>query len=119
MESGYTIEEINYQDTKPLILDVHYAHRMPSIQKSFGMFKDGELVGVCTYGIPPSHTLLKGVCGEEFKKDVIELNPKDHSKIHRYLKYNQRTKMYKDLNGNLLLNKDKHLEYINKVIKYL
>jgi len=56
---------------------------------------------------------------EEHYKDVIELNPKDHSKIHRYLKYNQRTKMYKDLNGNLLLNKDKHLEYINKVIKYL
>lgn len=83
MESGYTIEEINYQDTKPLILDVHYAHRMPSIQKSFGMFKDGELVGVCTYGIPPSHTLLKGVCGEEFKKDVIELN-------RLVLKYNRK-----------------------------
>jgi len=72
--SGYTIEQINYSDTKPLILDVHYAHRMPSIQKSFGLFKDGEMVGVCTYGIPPSHTLLKGVCGEEFKKDVMELN---------------------------------------------
>lgn len=56
---------------------------------------------------------------EEHYKDVIELNPKEHNKIHRYLKYNQTTKMYKDLNGNLLLTKDKHLEYINKVIKYL
>ena len=56
---------------------------------------------------------------EEHYKDVIELNQKEHNKIHRYLKYNQTTKMYKDLNGNLLLTKDKHLEYINKVIKYL
>jgi hypothetical protein len=56
---------------------------MPSIQKSFGMFRDGELIGVCTYGIPPSHTLLKGVCGEEFKKHVIELN-------RLVLKYNKK-----------------------------
>ena len=54
----------------------------------------------------------------EFAKDVIELNIADHNKIHRFLKYNQRTFMYKDLNGKLLYTKELHLKYINDVIKY-
>ena len=52
----------------------------------------------------------------EFAKDVIELKSSDHFKIHRFINYNQKTFMYQDLNGNLLDNKEKHLEYINKVL---
>ena len=52
----------------------------------------------------------------EHAKDVIELNVSDHNKIHRFLKYDKKTFMYKDLNGNLLNTKEKHLEYINKVL---
>ena len=52
----------------------------------------------------------------EHAKDVIELSIADHNKIHRFLKYNQKTFMYKDLNGNLLSTREKHLEYINKVL---
>lgn len=51
-------------------------------------------------------------------KDVIELSIADHNKIHRFLKYNQTTFMYKDLNGKLLFTKEMHLKYINDVIKY-
>jgi translation elongation factor EF-Ts len=53
----------------------------------------------------------------EHAKDVIELSIKHHNKIHRFLKYDQKTFMYKDLIGNLLETKEKHLEYINKIIK--
>lgn len=53
----------------------------------------------------------------EFAKDVIELSPSDHAKIHRFIKYDQKTFMYKDLNGNLLDTKEKHEELINKVLK--
>lgn len=52
----------------------------------------------------------------EFAKDVIELTPKNHAKIHRFIKYCKKTFMYKDLNGNLLDSKEKHLELINKVL---
>jgi hypothetical protein len=52
----------------------------------------------------------------EFAKDIIELSIKDHSKIHRFIKYDKKTFMYKDLNGNLLNTKEKHIELINKIL---
>ena len=52
----------------------------------------------------------------EFAKDIIELSIHDHVKIHRFIKYDQNTFMYKDLNGVLLNTKEKHLELINKVL---
>jgi hypothetical protein len=60
--------------TKDFILNIHYAHRMPSISYAFGLYEDGNLIGVCTYGKPPSSTLQKGVCGEKYAKNVWELN---------------------------------------------
>jgi hypothetical protein len=38
------------------------------------LFKGEDLVGVITYGSPASNTLTKGICGEEYQKQVIELN---------------------------------------------
>tara|TARA_B100000900_G_scaffold148234_1_gene125735 strand:+ start:1142 stop:1705 length:564 start_codon:yes stop_codon:yes gene_type:complete len=71
----YKVKKINYQDTKPFILKLHYAKRMPSvIQYSFGLFEDNILVGVVTYGIPASPPLCKGVAGEKNKSLVIELS---------------------------------------------
>lgn len=54
---------------------------------------------------------------KEFAKDIIELSKLDHAKIHRFIKYDKKTFMYKDLNGVLLDTKEKHLELINKVIE--
>lgn len=70
----YEVRKIEYSETKDLILNTHYAHRMPSISYSFGLFLEGKLLGVCTYGTPASSSLLKGVCGEEYKDRVKELN---------------------------------------------
>ena len=74
MKEKYKIKKVSYEETKPFILDIHYAKRMPPLQIAYGLYSDKDLLGICSYGIPPSHTLLKGVCGEDFKKDVIELN---------------------------------------------
>ena len=74
MKEKYEIKKVSYEETKPFILDIHYAKRMPPLQIAYGLYSDKDLLGICSYGIPPSHTLLKGVCGEDFKKDVIELN---------------------------------------------
>lgn len=71
----YEVRPITYKQTKPFILDVHYAHRMPSISYAFGLFKDGDsLVGCVTYGMPASPWLCKGVCGPDHSKFVLELN---------------------------------------------
>lgn len=48
---------------------------MPSvILYSYGLFRKSELVGVVTYGVPASPFLCKGICGEKWKNDVIELS---------------------------------------------
>ena len=79
----YQINKISYEDTKPFILNIHYAKRMPSITYSFGLFYKTELVGVVCYGSPPSQALCKGIAGSEYKKIVLELN-------RLVLKYNKK-----------------------------
>ena len=54
---------------------------------------------------------------EKDLKSVIEVSVLNHNKIHRFLKYDQDFFMYRDLEGNLLDTKAKHLKYINKLIK--
>jgi hypothetical protein len=56
------------------LLDLHYAKRMPSVSYAFGLFLDGDLEGVVTFGTPPSAPLRSGVCGPDFSKSVLELN---------------------------------------------
>ena len=70
----YTVEQIAYVDTKPFIMDIHYAGRMPSISYSYGLFDDENLVGIVSFGSPASAPLCRGICGEAEKSKVIELN---------------------------------------------
>jgi len=48
----------------------HYAHRRPSIVRSFGLFEESLCLGVCTFGIPPNRNLNEIVPGIE----SLELN---------------------------------------------
>lgn len=43
--------------------------------------------------------------------DVIPLHQKYHNFFHKYIKYDTETFLYKDLLGNLLDTKEKHLNY--------
>lgn len=69
-----SVKEIPSKDTYPFLLGIHYAQRIPSISHAFGLFRDEQLIGVCTYGTPPSAPLRKGVCGDDHKGKVLELN---------------------------------------------
>ena len=69
-----SVKAISREATKPFLLDIHYAGRMCSISYAFGLFRGDVLEGVITYGTPPSATLRKGVAGEEFLGNVLELN---------------------------------------------
>lgn len=68
------VREISYEDTKPFILGIHYARRMPCVQYAFGMFEGGVLIGCVTYGQPASPSLCKGIAGETNRCNVLELN---------------------------------------------
>lgn len=69
-----TVKKVNNKLCHDLILNTHYAHRLPSISYAYGLFDGEELIGCCTFGTPASSPLLKGVAGEEYKSIVKELN---------------------------------------------
>ena len=58
----YDVLKISYEQTKPFILDIHYAKRMPSISYAYGLFDKGELVGIVSYGSPVSPFFMQGYC---------------------------------------------------------
>ena len=72
--NNYSVQQIGYKDTKHLILNVHYARRMPSISFAYGLFENNKFVGLVSYGTPASPSLCKGIMGEEYKSEVLELN---------------------------------------------
>ena len=72
--NNYSVQQIEYKDTKHLILNVHYAKRMPSISFAYGLFEEKDFVGLVSYGSPASPSLCKGILGEEYRDQVIELN---------------------------------------------
>ena len=65
---------INNFEVEPWLLEKHYAKRMCPISYAFGLYENNQLVGVVTYGVPASPFLCMGVCGEEHKDIVLELN---------------------------------------------
>lgn len=57
-----------------LVIQRHYLHRRPPISYAFGLYDHlGDLVGVCTFGTPPSRHLQISACPSDPAK-VIELN---------------------------------------------
>lgn len=68
------VQQIKSEQTYEWLLKRHYAKRIPHITYSFGLFDNKDLIGVITYGSPPSPSLAKGLCGEKYKLQVKELN---------------------------------------------
>ena len=68
------VERINPVEAHPLILNVHYARRLPSISYAFGLFREEQMAGIVTYGMPASPFVCSGICGEAHKEKVLELN---------------------------------------------
>ena len=47
------VERIKKEESHEWIMKKHYAHRLPSISFAFGLIKQHELMGICTFGMPP------------------------------------------------------------------
>lgn len=70
----YSVKQIERKDCSDYVLKIHYAKRWPSISYAYGLFFNESLVGVVTYGTPPSSPLKKGIAGIEYSSDILELN---------------------------------------------
>lgn len=57
-----------------MVVRHHYSRRKVGCKFAYGLHEEGKLVGCVTYSVPASYTLCKGVCGEKYKRHVIELS---------------------------------------------
>ena len=70
----YSVLASSRKEAENFILNIHYAKRWPSISYYYGLYFKDCIVGVVCYGTPSSAPLRRGIAGDEFKGDVLELN---------------------------------------------
>lgn len=68
-----TIAVIDHKTAARLVVREHYLHRKPPISFAFGLYVQGRLSGVVTYGTPPSRHLQMSACPSDPGR-VVELN---------------------------------------------
>ena len=75
LSDDYYIERITYKMAMEIVITFHYLHRKAPCSVAFGLFDRTThlCVGVVTYGVSASSTLLKGICGVEQAQNVYEL----------------------------------------------
>ncbi len=76
LKETYAIQPISYKEAMDIVVEKHYLHRKCPVSRAYGLvdIATDEVVGVVTYGVSPSSTLLKGICGPEEAHNVYELN---------------------------------------------
>lgn len=72
--NNFKVVSIDNFQAKDWLLNKHYAKRIPSISYCFGLFKDSLLIGVCSYGRPIAHTLIKNALSGYYQNNFLELN---------------------------------------------
>ena len=72
-DQTHRVLAIPYKEAKAAILANHYLHRMGSCSWAYGLYDEGRLAGVVTFGSPVSSTLCRGVCGPDEAPNLTEL----------------------------------------------
>ena len=83
IKEKYKIQKISSPIANDMVVKNHYLHRKAQSSYAFGLyeidgnndglFKTDKLVGCIIYGLPASPNVCRGICGEEYFNDVIEL----------------------------------------------
>lgn len=86
------VRRIRSEDAIPFIENIHYSRKAPNITDAFGLFVNGEMIGIVTYGIPASPSLCNGLAGKKNFSRVRELNrlvikPKYNGGGYNYASY--------------------------------
>jgi len=75
MSNKFNVLKIDSYQTYDWLTHKHYAKRIPSISFSFGLYDENNILQGClTIGKPASPNVCKGICGEEERDNVYELN---------------------------------------------
>ena len=69
----FAVREVFAKEAQTMVVERRYLHRKTNVSYAFGLFFEGEMVGVCTFGCPPSRHLQMGACPTN-PGLVIELN---------------------------------------------
>ena len=72
--NDYKVKSIAFNECKEWFLRKHYLKRLASFTYIFGLYKLNYLVGVCSYGRPVSHSLVKGSFKGHYQNNFLELN---------------------------------------------
>lgn len=70
MSTTMSVERIKKEESYDWILHKHYAYRLPSISYALGLLKNKELMGICTFGMPPNYIEMEA--WQPF--ELLELN---------------------------------------------
>ena len=66
IKNKYKVTSIQPFQTHEWLMKKHYARRMPNIVYAFGLFENDLLVGVCTFGMPPTPFFSTLFVGETY-----------------------------------------------------
>ena len=76
--NDFYVSSVEHSATYDYIINKHYAHRLPSITYAFGLFKKTDntayMCGICTFGRPVSHILIKNSFRGGYTDRFYELN---------------------------------------------
>jgi len=83
IKEKFCIKKISPSLANDMVEKNHYLHRKAQASYAFGLYeKDGDnqglfptdkLVGCIIYGLPASPNVCRGICGQDYFSDVIEL----------------------------------------------
>ena len=68
------VRRVETREVRDVILNKHYAGRMPSVSYAFGLFDGDDMAGALTIGKPASNNLCVGLAGPKYSPRVYELN---------------------------------------------
>jgi len=72
VKDNYKVSKITYESCKEWLLYKHYAHKIPSIQYSFGIFNNKKILqGICCFGSPANNH--NNVLGEYRQIELVRL----------------------------------------------
>ena len=74
MERNFKVIPVDTETIRPWLLNMHYLKRMTSTSYRFGLVKDGEILGVVTYGNALPLSVVNSPFGERWGHLVQELN---------------------------------------------
>ena len=74
LKDQYIVRKLSTNEYVEWFTQKHYAKRIPSVSYAYGLYKNKFIVGICSYGRPVAHTLVKYAFAGKFQDTFLELN---------------------------------------------